>query len=104
VDMGRGYSNSMLGPVEASPSLVVSVGAYLLAHGRVELVRRLATECLRLGEDGKKDVFMLATLLLSVDSTDATRLIRRAVDPEGGLPRDWWIGNLVREHLLSDRA
>jgi hypothetical protein len=103
--MGRGVSTSIFGPEQNGNSVVVCVGAYLLAHGRVELARRLATECLRSGEDGRKDAFILATLLLSVDETDARRLISRAVEEESA-SSDWIMGNFVREYMtgLSDRT
>lgn len=81
--------------------MVVTVGAYLLAHGRVELARRLATECLRLGEEGRKDALVLAALLLSVDEDDATRLINRAVE---NAHENWLLGEFVKDHLLADRA
>jgi hypothetical protein len=105
IDMGRGVSTSIFGPEQNGNSVVVCVGAYLLAHGRVELARRLATECLRSGEDGRKDAFILATLLLSVDETDARRLISRAVEEESA-SSDWIMGNFVREYMtgLSDRT
>jgi hypothetical protein len=82
--------------------MVVTVGAYLLAHGRVELTRRLATECLKMGEDGRKDSLVLAALLLSVDEDDATRLISRAVENADG--ETWLLGDFAKTHLLSDRA
>lgn len=95
VDMGRGMGSST--------SLVVCVGAYLLAHGKVELTRQIATECLRL-EDGRKDAFALATILLSVDEADAMRLVKRAVDLDGTMPRDWILGDFAREYLRSDET
>ena len=80
---------------------MVRVSAYLLAHGSVELVRRLATECLRLGDDGRKDALILGSLLLSVDEADARRLIHRAVEQPSP---DWVLGNYARNFVLSDRA
>jgi hypothetical protein len=102
IDSGRGVSASIYGLESGGNSIVVTVGAYLLAHGRVELARRLATECLRSGEDGKKDALVLAALLLSVDEDDATRLINRAV--ENAHPDTWLLGAFVKNHLLADRA
>lgn len=102
IDNGRGVSASIYGLESGGNSLVVTVGAYLLAYGRVELARRLATECLRLGEEGRKDALVLASLLLSVDEDDATRLIGRAV--ENAHPETWLLGEFVKNHLLADRA
>lgn len=102
IDMGRGLSNSIFGPEPEHQSIVVCVGAYLLGHGRGELARRLATECLRSGEEGRKDALLLGALLLSVDEADASRLINRAVGDEGTeLSEEWLVGNFVREHVLS---
>jgi len=103
IDMGRGVSTSIFGPEPNGNSVVVCVGAYLLAHGNVELARRLATECLRSGEDGRKDAFVLATLLISVDEVDASRLITRAVEDDSS-PNEWIVGSFVRKHVLSDRT
>jgi hypothetical protein len=103
IDMGRGISPSIFGPESTVQSVVVCVGAYLLAHGRVELTRRLATECLHSGgnEDGRKDAFSLATLLLHVDENDATRLIQRAVLlPSDELSDEWAIGQFARDFLF----
>ena len=97
-----GVSCSIYGLESCGNSIVVSVGAYLLARGRVELARRLATECLKMGEDGRKDALVLAALLLSVDEDDATRLINRAV--ENAHAETWLLGEFVKNHLLSDRA
>lgn len=96
-----GVSCSIYGLESGGNSMVVTVGAYLLAHGRVELARRLATECLRLGEEGRKDALVLAALLLSVDEDDATRLINRAVE---NAHENWLLGEFVKDHLLADRA
>jgi hypothetical protein len=60
----------------------------------------MATECLRTGEEGKKDAFFLGTLLLPVDESDASRLISRAVG-EGGTSEEWLMGNFVRDYILS---
>jgi len=97
-----GVSCSIYGLESCGNSMVVTVGAYLLAYGRVELARRLATECLRLGEEGRKDALVLASLLLSVDEDDATRLIGRAV--ENAQAETWLLGEFVKNHLLADRA
>lgn len=99
IDMGRGLSTSIFGPESNSTSMIVCVGAYLLAHGRLELVRRLASECLRLDDQGKKDAFYLGTLLLQVDESDATRLIQRAVDPADGLSDDWLMGKFAYDYF-----
>jgi len=100
IDMGRGLSPSIFGPEGNASSTVVCVGAYLLAHGSAELVRRLASECLRSGEEGRKDAFALAALLLSLDEADGTRLIGRAVD-EGDVPDEWLIGRYARDFVLN---
>jgi hypothetical protein len=103
IDMSRGVSANIFGPEEHGTSVVVCVGAYLLAHGKVELVRRLATECLGSGEDGKREAFVLASLLLSVDGSDSKRVIQRAVEhveDDSG----WLVGNFVRDHVLSTRT
>jgi hypothetical protein len=105
IDIGRGVSPSVFGPQSSNgSSIVVCVGAFLLAHGRVELARRLATECLRSGEDGKKDALVLATLLLSFDEADATRLVNRAVAEGDEMTDPWPIGDFVRDHVMSDRT
>jgi len=98
IDMGRGVSTSPFGPDSNAHSVVVCVGAYLLSHGRFELARRLASECLHAGEEGKKDAFLLGTLLLQIDESDATRLIHRAVGDENS--DDWLIGNFARDFVL----
>jgi len=103
IDMGRGVSSGILGPERDAHSIVVCVGAYLLAHGKVELTRRIATELLRYGEDGRKDALFLATLLLSADEADASRLITRAVE-ENGHGSEWLVGSFVRDHVLSRKA
>lgn len=100
IDMGRGVSPSIFGPESTTHSIVVCIGAYLLAHGRVELTRRLATECLRLGEEGRKDALFLGALLLPVDEADANRLITRAVE-EGPIADDWVVGKFVRDYVLA---
>jgi hypothetical protein len=102
IDMGRGVSSNIFGPDEHGTSVLVCVGAYLLSQGKVELVRRLATECLGVGEDGKRDGFILASLLLSVDGSDSKRVIQRAVQDVGD-SSDWMVGNFVRDHILPGR-
>ena len=99
IDMSRGVASGMLGPEMHSTSIVVCVGAYLLAHGKVELTRRLATELLRSGEDGRKDAFVLATLLLTVDEEDASRLVARAVDNTDNSSK-WLLGDFVRDFVV----
>jgi len=111
IDMGRGVTPNIFGQEEEIwndvPSIVVCVGAYLLAHGRVELTRRLATECLRSGgEQGRRDAFFMGALLLPGHESDATRLIQRAVaeDDEGQSSasdsQKWLLGKFVK-HLAS---
>jgi hypothetical protein len=101
--MSRGLSANLFGPDEPGTSVVVCVGAYLLAHGKVELVRCLATACLGSGEDGKREAFVLASLLSSVDGSDSKRIIQRAVEhveDDSG----WLVGNFVRDRVLSTRT
>jgi hypothetical protein len=93
IDMGRGIANG-------DTSVTLCVGAYLLAHGRLELVRRLASECLRYDEQGKKDAFFLGALLLPVDESDASRLINRAVEHSNDMT-DWPVGKFVHDHVLK---
>jgi hypothetical protein len=100
IDMGRGLSTTIFGPEANANSLIVCVGAYLLAHGRLELVRQLASECLRLDEQGKKDAFFLGTLLLPVNESDATRLIHRAVEHANDM-EDWVMGRFVHDFILT---
>ncbi|CAB9515767.1 peptidase S8 and S53, subtilisin, kexin, sedolisin [Seminavis robusta] len=98
IDMGRGVSGGIFGPEEYGHSIVVCVGTYLLAHGKTELVRRMAVECLKYGE-AKKDAFMLATLMLGVEGSDAKRLIGRAVQDAGD---DWAMASYVRNHIIPN--
>jgi hypothetical protein len=104
IDMGRGTARGLYVHAAAfgENSLVVCVGAYLLAHGRIEFVRRLASECLRLGEDGKRDTLALGSLMLSVDADDARRLLGRAVEDADGA--DWPVAAFVRDHVLSQSS
>jgi hypothetical protein len=97
IDLSRGFSSGMFGAELHPHSLIVCVGAYLLAHGKVELTRRLATELLRSGEEGRSDAFTLASLLVSIDESDASRLIARAVEGES---TTWPVGRFVRDHVL----
>jgi hypothetical protein len=101
--MGRGLSANIFGPEENGTSVVVCVGAYLLSQGKVELVRRLSTECLGSGEEGKREAFILASLLLSVDGSDSKRVVQRAVEHVGE-SNDWLVGNFVRDHVLATKA
>ncbi len=78
------------------------MAAYLLSYGRVELVRRLATECLAAGEGGKQDAFMLASLLVTLDADDAKRVMYRAVEDEDA-DSDWVVGGFVNEYILNSR-
>ena len=102
IDMGRGVSSNIFGPEENGTSVVVCVGAYLLSQGKVELVRRLATESLGSGDEGKKEAFVLASLLLSVDGNDAKRVLQRAVE-DVDQSSDWIVGSFVRQHILDTR-
>ena len=112
IDMGRGVTPNIFGQEEETwndaPSVVVCVGAYLLAYGRIELARRLATECLRSGEQGQRDALFLGALLLPVDESDATRLIQRAVmeDTTGQEQptKEWLMGIYVRDFVLRSNS
>lgn len=97
IDAGRGLSPSISG--EHGGSVVVCVAAYLLAHGRVELARRMATECLRSGDEGRRDALLVASLLLSVDEADASRLVNRAVEDAEGP-----VAHYIRNHVLAERT
>lgn len=101
IDMGRGVSANIFGPEDHGASVTVCVGAYLLCQGRVELVRRLATECLSSGDGGKREGFILASLLLSVQGSDSKRVIQRALDNDVK-DDDWLVGNFVHDHILSE--
>lgn len=103
IDCSRGVSSSSEPDAYASSgtiSLVVCVGAYLLGFGRVELVRRLATECLASGDEGKKEAFLLAGMLLSVNEKDSRRVIQRSVEGIDERSSDWVVGPFVRKHVL----
>lgn len=102
IDMSRGVSANIFGPEENGTSIIVCVGAYLLSHGKFELVRMMASECLQSpDEDGKREAFILASLLLSVDKDDSKRVITRAVESGS---EDWLVGNFVREHILATKT
>jgi hypothetical protein len=100
IDMSRGLSANIFR--QPGTSFVVCVAAYLLSQGRVELVRRLATECLRSGDDGKRDAFMHASLLMMLDADDAVRLMHRAVQDED-TESDWIVGGFVNENIIRSR-
>lgn len=102
IDMGRGMSSNIFGPEEYGQSVTVCVGTYLLAHGKVELVRRLATECLKFG-NAKKDAFVLATLMLNAEGTDARRVIGRAVHDTAEAD-GWAVASYVRNHIIPARG
>lgn len=100
IDMSRGVSSSLFGPNQYGASVVVCVSAYLLSQGRVELVRRLATECLSSGDEGRREAFLLASLLMSVDVNDSKRVMMRAVQDEHE-DSDWLVGSFARENILN---
>jgi len=99
IDMSRGVSSNIFGLEEHGTSVVVCVGAYLLSFGRLELVRRLATECLASGEEGKQDAFLLACLMLSIKGSDARRVIQRSVESIDD-STNWMVGKFVKKHVL----
>jgi len=101
IDMGRGLSSSIFGPEEYGQSVIVCVGGYLLGHGRFEVVKRLAAECLQYGE-AKKDAFVLAALMLKVDA-DAKRLASRAVHDIGPDADSWAMGSYARNHIFPSQ-
>eukprot|EP00980_Cylindrotheca_fusiformis_P022390 scaffold9268_cov133-Cylindrotheca_fusiformis.AAC.1 len=103
IDMGRGVSSNIFGPEDYGASIVVCVGAFLLSYGRVELVRRLATECLASSDEGKREGFILASLLLSAEGSDSKRVIERSVKNLDEKD-DWPVGHFVRDHILQSRA
>jgi hypothetical protein len=99
IDMSRGVSSNVFGPEETGASMVACVGAYLLSDGRIELVRRLATECLSSGEEGRQEAFLLAGLLMSMSPSDAKRVMKRAVE-DVDRDDDWLVGSFVMTHIL----
>jgi hypothetical protein len=44
-DMIQGNFSNVFGPERTGASMVACIGAYVLSHGKIELVQRLATEC-----------------------------------------------------------
>lgn len=99
IDMGRGLSDNAFTGESNPQTVIVCVGAYLLGHGQIEVVRRLASECLRYDdEQGRKDAFFLGALMLPVNESDANRVISRAVE---SCSDDWIIGKFVREFILK---
>jgi hypothetical protein len=103
IDMSRGVSSNIFGPEDYGASIVVCVGAFLLSQGRAELVRRMATECLSVGdgdEGGKREGFILASLLLSVKGSDSKRVIERSIERIQS-EEDWPIGHFVRDHIFA---
>jgi hypothetical protein len=102
IDMSRGVSSNIFGSAQHGVSVVVCVAAYLLSQGRVELVRRLATECLSSGEEGKREAFTLASLLMTVDVNDSKRVMFRAVQDEHE-DSDWLVGSFVRANMFAGR-
>ena len=100
--MSRGVSSNIFGaaPPGTNTSIVISVAAYLLSQGRIELVRRLATESLSSGEVGKREAFVIASLLMSVDIHDSKRVMYRAVQDEAK-DSDWLVGSFVRDNILN---
>ena len=95
---GDGYGDDDGSSPATSP--VVCVGAYLLGFGRVELVRRLATESLARGIEGRRDAFLLAGLLLSVNEKDSRRVLQRSVEDVDGDTSGWVVAPYVRKHIL----
>jgi len=103
IDMSRGVSSNVFGLEEHGASVAVCVGAFLLSYGRIELVRRLATECLSSSSSAEKqEAFVLAGLLLSVNGCDSESVIHRAVqiDEKEDDSNDWLVGSFVRKHIL----
>jgi hypothetical protein len=84
-------------------SAVECIGAVLLAEGKTELVRRLASECVVNGDESRREAFVLASLLLAVDPTDAKRLLKRAVGAKGKVDEEkcWPAANYVRDYVLN---
>lgn len=101
LDMGRGVNSNVFGRVQNGNSIVVCVGAYLLSCGKVDTVRRMAGESLSLGNEGKRDAFMLFSLLSSAEggaSGDSKRLLHRSVQ---GDHSEWLVGSHLRDHVFS---
>ena len=95
VDFGRGTTFGILGPEVHHHSLTVCVGAYLLSAGKANLVKIMAADCLKYGDEGSKQAFILASLLMAVDAEGAKPIVHGAVgekredqDPMEGLEQD----------------
>ena len=82
---------------------VECVGAYLLARGNGELVRRMASECIMVNDGIKREAFFLASMLLVVNPSDARRLIKRIVGTRDKPNSDWsgYAGQYVRDFVLK---
>lgn len=100
--------DTVRGGYDGGHSTVECVGAFLLSQGKAELVRRMASECIVSGDEARKEALFLASLLLSVDSGDAKRLVKRALGGVKGKAMgsndsessSWPIGNYVRNHIF----
>jgi len=95
------------GGFDGGHSTIECVGAFLLSQGKPELVRRIASECIVLGDQARKEAFFLASLLISIDPGDAKRLLKRSVGIVRGkkvAPDDislsWPAGSFARDHIL----
>ena len=109
IDMGRGVSVGIVGSEEHDHSIVVCIGAFLLANGRIQLVKELAEECLE--EGCRNEAFVLGSLLMSVES-DSQRVVQTAVGqklekdensiviPIFEPSNDYPVTSLVRENIL----
>ena len=109
IDMGRGVSVGIVGSEEHDHSIVVCIGAFLLAKGRIRLVKELADECLE--EGCRNEAFVLGGLLMSVES-DSRRVVQTAVGqklekdensiviPIFEASNDYPVTSLVRESIL----
>jgi hypothetical protein len=109
VDVEKGVSVGIMGQDEHYHSLVVRVGAYLLSEGQLQLVQSMAAKCLDLGEGGKKEAFVLASLLLATaDPTEPRKLLQASVgsklqdDTAAGevLANEYSVSALIRDHVL----
>lgn len=92
IDIG---SNLSFGAIEC-------VGTFLLSEGKSDLVRQIASECIVSGDEMRREALVLASLMLSVDPSDARRLVKRAVGAKGKVDEDkcWPVANFVRNNLL----
>jgi len=88
---------------ESNYSAIEFVGAYLLAHGNGELVRRMASESIVGGDESRREAFLLASLLLAVNSNDARRLIRRIIGSKNTAEDEWGgpVGQYMRNFVNS---